>query len=29
VVVGKDAGGAPTFSHLDEPQPEWMREGLA
>jgi hypothetical protein len=29
VVVGKDAAGAATFTHLDEPAPEWTREGLA
>lgn len=29
VVVGRDAGGAVTFTHLDEPVPEWTRGGLA
>lgn len=29
VVVGKDAKGADTFTHQDEPVPEWTLEGLA
>ena len=29
VAVGRDAGGAATFTHLDEPVPEWTRGGLA
>jgi hypothetical protein len=29
VFVRRDAGGVVTFEHLDEPVPEWRREGLA
>lgn len=29
VVVGKNAQGADTFAHQDEPIPEWTRGGLA
>jgi hypothetical protein len=29
VVVGADDLGAPTFTHLDEPVPEWTQKGLA
>jgi hypothetical protein len=29
VLVQMDAGGAPTFTHQDEPVPEWTRAGLA
>jgi len=29
VKVGADYLGAPTFTHLDEPVPEWTQKGLA